>query len=55
MKDIINKKNILVIMDEIQIACKDDQTINKIFKECGFYDLDFPFEKDIKLGVWMGL
>lgn len=49
VEDIRNKKNILVIMDEIQIACKDDQTINKIFKECGFYDLDFLFEKDIKL------
>ena len=49
VEDIKKKKNVLVIMDEIQIACKDDQTINKTFKECGFYDLDSLFEKDIKL------
>jgi hypothetical protein len=48
-RDITEKKNILVIMDEIQIACKDGQTINKIFKKCGFYDLDFLLENDIKL------
>ena len=36
-------------MDEIQIACKDDQIINKTFKECGFYDLYFLFKNDIKL------
>jgi len=47
--DIKKKKNVLVIMDEIQIACKDDQTINKSFKDCGFYNLDFLLENDIKL------
>ena len=36
-------------MDEIQIACEENQTINKTFKECGFYDLDFILENDIKL------
>ena len=36
-------------MDEIQIACKDEQTIQKIFKECGFYDLDYILHNDIKL------
>ena len=49
LKDIREKKNNLIIMDEIQIACKDDQTIHKTFKECGFYDLDFLLENDIKL------
>jgi len=49
MKDIKEKKNVLVIMDEIQIACREDQTINKTFKECGFYDLNILFEKDIKI------
>jgi len=43
------KKNVLIIMDEIQIACKKDQTIHKTFRECGFYDLDFLLENDIKL------
>ena len=41
-------KNILVIMDEIQIACKDSQTLHKTFKECGFYDLNNVLEKNIK-------
>ena len=49
VEDIGKKNNVLVIMDEIQIACKENQTINKTFKECGFYDLDSLFEKDIKL------
>ena len=49
LKDIREKKNILIIMDEIQIACEENQTIHKTFKECGFYDLDFLLENDIKL------
>jgi hypothetical protein len=49
VEDIRKKKDVLVIMDEIQIACKEDQTIYKTFKECGFYDLDFLFENDIKI------
>ena len=36
-------------MDEIQIACVENQTIYNTFKECGFYDLDFLLENDIKL------
>ena len=44
-----DKKNILIIMDEIQTACDEDQTIYKIFKEYGLYDLDFLLERDIKL------
>ena len=44
-----NKKNILIIMDEIQIACKEGQTIHTIFREYGLYDLDFLLERDIKL------
>ena len=47
--DIRNKKNTLIIMDEIQIACEDGQTINKTFDKCGFYDLDFLLDNDIKL------
>ena len=49
IRDIREKTNILVIMDEIQIACKEDQSIFKTFKKCGFYDLDFLLEKDIKI------
>jgi hypothetical protein len=49
VQDIRSKQNILVIMDEIQIACDEDQTIHKTFKECGFYDLNNLLENDIKL------
>jgi hypothetical protein len=49
LKDIREKKNFLIIMDEIQIACEEKQTINKTFKHCGFYDLTFLLENDIKL------
>ena len=49
VQDIRSKQNILVIMDEIQIACEEDQTIHKTFKECGFYDFNYLLENDIKL------
>ena len=49
LKDIKGKKNVLIIMDEIQIACKDDQTIYNTFDKCGFYNLNFLLENDIKL------
>ena len=49
IRDIREKHNSLIIMDEIQIACEENQTIHKTFKECGFYDLDFLLENDIKL------
>lgn len=48
-RDIREKQNSLIIMDEIQIACEENQTIHKTFRECGFYDLDFLLENDIKL------
>ena len=49
LKDIRGKKNVLVIMDEIQIACEKDQTIHKTFDECGFYNLEYLLQNDIKL------
>lgn len=48
-KDIINKKNVLVVMDEIQIACEKDQTIYETFDKCGFYDLKNLLKNDVKL------
>lgn len=47
--DIRSKKNLLIIMDEIQIACVENQTIYKTFEECGFYNLDNLLDNDIKL------
>jgi|UniRef100_A0A6C0LZF1 hypothetical protein len=49
LHDIRGKKNCLIIMDEIQIACEDNQTINNTFEECKFYDLDFLLDNDIKI------
>ena len=49
LKDIREKKNVLIIMDEIQIACKEEQTIYKVFKEAKFYDLDYLLDNDIKM------
>lgn len=49
MESIRGKKNILVLMDEIQIACKNNQSIAKCFKECGLLDKQFLMENDIKL------
>ena len=49
MESIKDKKNILVLMDEVQIACGTKQTISKQFKECGLLNKDFMMENDIKL------
>uniref|UniRef100_A0A6C0C7I4 Helicase ATP-binding domain-containing protein n=1 Tax=viral metagenome TaxID=1070528 RepID=A0A6C0C7I4_9ZZZZ len=49
VNEIKSKRNVLIIMDEIQIACEEDQTIHKTFKECGFYNLDYLLNNDIKL------
>lgn len=49
VNEIRSKQNLLIIMDEIQIACEEDQTIHKTFKESGFYDLEYLSNNDIKL------
>ena len=49
VEDIKGKKNCLVIMDEIQIAAKKGQTLNKTFKKAGFYNLQFLLKNDIKI------
>lgn len=49
LKDIRCKKNVLVIMDEIQIACEEKQTIHTTFDKCGFYNIEYLLENDIKL------
>ena len=49
MESIKGKKNILVLMDEVQIACGKSQTIAKQFSECGLLNQQFLMENDIKL------
>jgi hypothetical protein len=48
-EDIEHKKNVLIFMDEIQIAAKDNQTITKTFQEIFKYDKNKLLENDIKI------
>lgn len=43
-----NAKNVLIIMDEIQIASAENQTVDKMFKECNLHDIQYVFQNDIK-------
>ena len=47
--DIKYKKNVLIIIDEIQIAAKDNQTIYKAFSKAGFYNKQNLLKNDIKI------
>lgn len=49
VKDIMGKKNVLVIIDEIQIAAKEKQTVFKSFQTAGFYNKQYLMENDIKI------
>ena len=47
--DIKNKHNILICIDEIQIAAKENQTLYKAFSEAGFYNKQNLLKNDIKI------
>uniref|UniRef100_A0A6C0DIR0 Uncharacterized protein n=1 Tax=viral metagenome TaxID=1070528 RepID=A0A6C0DIR0_9ZZZZ len=47
--EIKDKKNILIIMDEIQVAAKKGQTIYKTFKNSGLFDKTKLYENDVKI------
>jgi hypothetical protein len=47
-EDVRDKENILILIDETQMACKVKQTISAIFKELQ-WKLDYMMEKDIKI------
>jgi hypothetical protein len=47
--DVRDKKNVLIIMDEVQIACQRDQTITKAFREAGLLDIQKLYENDVKI------
>ena len=49
VKDIMGKKNVLVIIDEIQIAAKEHQTLYKVFAETGFYNKQYLLQNDVKI------
>ena len=47
--EIKDKKNILIIMDEIQVAAKKGQTIYKTFNNAGLLNKSKLYENDIKI------
>ena len=47
--EIKDKQNILIIMDEIQVAAKKGQTIYKTFAKAGLLDKSKLYENDIKI------
>lgn len=47
--EIKNKQNILIIMDEIQVAAKKGQTIYKTFKNAGLLNKSKLYENDVKI------
>lgn len=49
VNDIKNKKNVLIIIDEIQIAAKENQTLYKSFKDAEFYNKQNLLKNDIKI------
>lgn len=49
VSDIKDKKNVLIIIDEIQIAAKKNQSLHKCFEEAGLYNKQKLFANDIKI------
>lgn len=47
--EIKNKKNVLIIMDEIQVAAQKGQTIYKAFNNAGLLNKSKLYEKDVKI------
>lgn len=47
--DVINKQNVLIIMDEMHIASKVNMSIHKNFKKIGLLDLNYLLTNDIKI------
>lgn len=49
LEDIKDKSDVLIIIDEIQIAAKENQSLFKIFTKLGFYDKQTLLSKNIKI------
>jgi hypothetical protein len=49
LEDVKDKKNVIVFIDEIQIAAQKDQTIYNTLKEIGFLDKKNLCDNDIKI------
>jgi len=49
LNEIKNKKNVLILMDEVHLAAKEKQTIYKCFNAAGLLDKENLFKNDIKI------
>ena len=49
LDEIKNKKNVLILMDEVHLAAKENQTIYKCFNAAGLLDKENLFKNDIKI------
>ena len=49
INDIKDKKNVLIIIDEIQVAAKKNQSLHIVFQHAGFYDKQNLLKNDIKI------
>ena len=49
LDEIKNKKNVLILMDEVHLAAKEKQTIYKCFNAAGLLDKENLFKNDIKI------
>jgi hypothetical protein len=49
INDIINKRNVLIIIDETHIAAKKNQSLHKMFIDAGFLDKNQLYAKDVKI------
>ena len=49
LNEIKNKKNVLILMDEVHLAAKEYQTIYKCFNAAGLLDKENLFKNDIKI------
>tara|TARA_Y100000992_G_scaffold302535_1_gene277163 strand:- start:2223 stop:3884 length:1662 start_codon:yes stop_codon:yes gene_type:complete len=47
--DLKGKKNVLIIMDEVQVAAKNGQTVHEAFRKAGLLDKNKLYENDIKI------
>lgn len=49
IEDIEGKEDILILIDEVQIAAKDKQSMYKMFNKGGLYDIEHLCKKNIKI------
>jgi len=49
IENIKGKKNVLILIDEIQIACKELQTLANVFEKANLFDINYLLENDIKI------